>query len=236
MQRKPRVALMTPIRSGMVHSEFAISLANTMRAIHGWDLAWFTVTGNSILPDARSLCLAQALAWDADKFVFIDDDISWTVQQLVFLIAHKVPICTGYYATRRVNDDDPTCITVKFRDDTRKTDENGLIEIDGAGFGFFRFDRKVIEAMREGCKPMFDAAMAPEINEHFRDWFPYEMNWSEGRQAYSRGGEDISFSRRAREKGFATYLDPALSVGHHAGAECFRANILEKPESPAKAA
>ena len=227
MKRKPRVAIMTPIRHGTVHHEFASSLAATMRAIRDWDLAWFTTIGCSILPDARSMCVAQALAWGADKLVFIDDDISWTVQDFVFLCAHKQKAVTGYYCTRKSNSDDPTCITVQFKDDNRTTDESGLMEVRGAGFGFIRFDREIFDKLEPLCARMYDNALPPDVNNCYSDWFPYGLTYSEEKKAYHRAGEDIQFCHRIAELGYPLFLDPKIQLGHHAGAECFRADITK---------
>lgn len=227
--KKPRVAIMTPIRNGTVHHEFASSLAATMRSIRDWEMAWFTVTGCSILPDARSMCVAQARAWDADKLVFIDDDISWSVQDFVFLCAHKVKACTGYYVTRRTNETDPTCITIKFKDDNRVTNADGLIEVSGAGFGFIRFDKEIFDKLETEISPMFDTALPQEVNNNYADWFPYSLTWDEKHKAFHRAGEDIHFCQRIAAKGYPLYLDPNIKLGHHAGAECFRADITKQP-------
>lgn len=220
-----KVALMTPIRTGMVHHEFANSLAATWRAIKQMEVGWFTTIGNSILPDARSMCVAQALAWGADKLIFVDDDISWSVADFCFLSSHPVDACTGYYATRKTQDDQRTTITIQFLDDNRRADARGLIKVKGAGFGFIRFNREIFEAMRPDCEKLYDGALSPKVNEHFRDWFPYGYA-GEGDKR-SRAGEDVNFCHRMAEKGFDLWLDPAISLGHHAGADCYRANILQ---------
>lgn len=222
-----KVAIMTPMRHGTAHHEFVDSLAGTWRAIKDMDLAWFKVIGNSILPDARSMCVAQALAWGADKLVFIDDDISWTIPDFCFLVSHRVPICTGAYATRKNEGDESTTVTVQFLNDHRKTDQRGLIEVGGAGFGFIRFNREVFDGLKDECEPMWSDAMPDNVNEHFRDWFPYGMNKNEKTGRYHRSGEDVNFCHRAREKGFHIYLDPAIRLGHHSGNECYRAELIK---------
>lgn len=222
---------MTPIRSGMVHSAFAMSMAATMRAVRDWDLAWFTVIGNTILPDARSQCVAQARAWNADKLIFIDDDISWTVRDFANLCAAPVPACTGYYVIRKTEETDQTTITIKFKDDNRNTDARGLMEVEGAGFGFIRFDRKIFDELERDCPPLYDRALPEDVNNHYYDMFPYGLTWNEDRKAHSRCGEDINFCKRMRERGFGLYLDPTISLGHHSGAEVFRTDITKNPNT-----
>jgi len=223
-----KVAIMTPIRHGTVHHEFTESLAATWRGIKNMDLAWFKVIGCSILPDARSMCVAQALSWGADKLIFIDDDISWSVADFCFLTNHKVPICTGAYATRKSEGDEQTTVAVQFLDDqNRKTDARGLIEVKGAGFGFIRFDREVFDGLKDDCQPMWDEALPARVCEHYRDWFPYGTNFNVKKGRYHRSGEDVHFCHRARAAGFKTYLDPAIQLGHHSVNEVYRANLLK---------
>lgn len=222
-----KVAIMTPIRHGTVHHEFADSLAATWRAIQQMELAWFKTIGNSILPDARSMCVAQALAWGADKLIFIDDDISWSVSDFCFLVSHPVQICTGAYSTRKGEGEEQGTATVQFLDEGRKTLPSGLIEVKGAGFGFIRFDRSVFEGLKDESAPMWDEALGPQVSEHFRDWFPYSLTMNERKERYHRSGEDVNFCHRAREKGFKTYLDPFIRLGHHAGNEVYRVNLTK---------
>lgn len=209
-----KVAILSPLRDGTVHHEFAASLAHTISAVP--NVAWFKVVGNSILPDARALCVARALAWGAEKLVFIDDDMSWNAADFRFLVSHPVTICAGAY---RLRSDDPAkvAISVGWLDDNRETDGRGLIEIDGAGFGFIRIDREVFVAV--GGRKYRSEALADEENEYLREWFPY--GWA----GDLREGEDIGFCRRARAAGHKVWLDPAITLGHHAGPMTFRAKL-----------
>ena len=235
-----RIAILTPMRFGTTHHAFAASLALTMRTIKDWDLAWFKTIGCTILPDARSMCLAQALAWGADKIVFIDDDMSWTPPDFRWLCLHKVKACTGVYAQRKTNDTEPTTIAIKFLrgELPKETGANGLVEVESAGFGFIRFDREIFDALRPHTQKMTEGSLSASVNDHFRDWFPYGFS-DQGRSVkesagldtpYSRTGEDLHFCRRIRQLGFPLWLDPSISLGHHDGAREYRADNLLKKE------
>jgi hypothetical protein len=219
-----RIAIMTPTR-GNVHYEYALSLANTWRSLPQWKMQWFTALGNAPLPDVRSMCLAQALAWGADKYVFIDDDISWKPEDFVFLVTQPVKACTGYYVMR--GNEPLKTITIKFLDDNRQTDNRGLIEVAGAGFGFIRFDHEVFDAVKGESCPMFAKELPPHVNEHYRDWFPYGLVPSEVEGRASRAGEDMWFCQRMRDRGIPLYLDPRIQLGHNTGAEKLHVDILK---------
>lgn len=219
-----KIAIMTPTR-GDVHHEYAVSLANTFRAIPQWEFGWFTALGNAPITDARSMCLAKAMAWGADKYVFIDSDISWTPQDFVFLVRQPVKACTGYYTMR--GDGPLKTITVKFLDDNRQTDARGLMEVAGAGFGFIRFDPEVFEAMKNESCPMYAPELSEDVIEHYRDWFPFGLVPSEVEGRASRAGEDVWFCERMRKRGIPLHLDPRIQLGHHTGAERLHVDILK---------
>lgn len=209
-----KVAILTPIRTGEVHHAFASSLARTIQKIRDWDLAWFTCIGNSILPDARSELVAQALEWGADQIVFIDDDISWTVEDFRFLCAHPVSVCTGVYMIRPNNLDNwaEKKLSVKTLQEKR-TNEHGLVEIAACGFGFFRADARVFHDV--DVEPLQFHGNHP-LNDYVRDWFAYRKT-----PQLARVGEDFSFCAAAQAAGHPVWMDPQIRLGHHAGALCF---------------
>lgn len=221
-----KIAIMTPTRSGNVHHEYALSLANTFRALPQWEMAWFTALGNLPLQDARSMCVAQALAWGADKLDFVDDDISFTPEDFVWLNRQPVEAVTGYYVMR--GDDPIKTITIKFLDDGRQTDDRGLMQVAGAGFGFIRFDRSVFEKMADECPLMYAKELPDDVAAHFRDWFPFGLGPSVVDGKLSRAGEDIHFCNRMRAKGIPLWLDPRIQLGHCTGAEVLRADITKQ--------
>jgi hypothetical protein len=195
----------------MVHHEFTVSLVRSVQKLTDIDLSWFRVVGSSILPDARAHCVAQALEWGADKVVFIDDDISWSAMDLRFLIAHPVSICCGAYMVRpssleAYGQNKKLAIAVG---QLRKSNEHGLIEIEGAGFGFIRIDRKVFEDV--DVEQLQFPGDDP-LNKHLRDWFAYDK-----RGNHERVGEDFSFCYAARKAGHPIWLDPSIRLGHWAG-------------------
>lgn len=212
MSRK--VAILTPIRTGEVHHAFASSLARTIQKVRDWEIAWFTCIGNSILPDARSELVAQALQWGADQVVFIDDDISWTVEDFRFLCIHPVSVCTGVYMIRPNNLDnwEEKKLSVKTLV-AKESNEHGLVEVGGAGFGFIRIDAQVFREV--DVQPLQFHGESP-LNDFARDWFAYRKT-----PEMARVGEDFSFCMASRDAGHPVWMDPQIRLGHHAGALCF---------------
>jgi glycosyltransferase involved in cell wall biosynthesis len=190
-------------------------MVRTVQRLRDIEIAWFRVVGSSILPDARAHCVAQALEWGADKVVFIDDDISWQPMDFRFLVAHPVTICCGAYLVRPTNLDDYAVkrkLAIQVLE-KRASDENGLVEIDGGGFGFIRINRRVFEEVDVG--PL-QFPGENSLNPYLRDWFAYRKTDKD-----VRIGEDFSFCYAAREAGHPIWLDPAIRLGHHAGALVF---------------
>jgi hypothetical protein len=209
-----KVAILTPIRTGEVHHAFASSLARTIQKVRDWELAWFTCIGNSILPDARAELVAQAREWGADQMVFIDDDISWTVEDFRFLCAHPVSVCTGVYMIRPNSLDNWTEKKLCAKVLTGKmVNDNGLVEVEASGFGFFRANAEVFEDVDAG--PLRFHGDNP-LNDYARDWFAYGKTPNNERM-----GEDFSFCAAARAAGHPIWMDPKITLGHHSGALCF---------------
>lgn len=224
-----KVAILTPIRTGEVHHAFASSLARTIQKVRDWELAWFTCIGNSILPDARSELVAQALEWGADKVVFIDDDISWTVEDFRFVCIHPVSICTGVYMIRPNSLDnwDEKKLSIKSLGG-RETNSHGLVEVAAAGFGFIRIDADVFRKM--DVEPLNFHGDHP-LNGYVRDWFAYRKT-----PQLARVGEDFAFCYSARESGYRVWMDPQIRLGHHAGALRFDVpwSITKHPQEELK--
>lgn len=219
-----RVAICTPIRSGMVHHAFASSMVNTIASLRNIEITWSTCIGNSILPDARAVVVAGAMAQNADKVVFIDDDMSWTPMDFKFLITHPVDACTGLYVIRNFDDNVPCISAVRFFNDTpRDTNDCGLIEVEGSGFGFICFDRSVFEKVAPHTLKLAAGDAITTGKEWYREWFPYSLTEKDGE--YHRVGEDMGFAVLMRKAGLKLWLDPAIQLGHHEGGRVYRPNL-----------
>ncbi len=140
-------------------------------------------------------------AFTYDRLVWIDSDISWTVEALKNLLAHDLDVVSGVMPidvngrvgmTRFTEGGAPTVMSwtdILFEDD--------VFEVDGVSFGFLAVKSGVFEKMP---RPWFKIREVP-LPEGGEDFF---VNL----------GEDYSWCLNARESGFTIWVDKNISVNH----------------------
>ena len=201
-----------------------VSLLETVRRISKAEVMFFGVLGNSVLPMSRNSLVAKAMAHDADKLIFIDDDVSWNSEDFQKLVLHDVKICAGVYQKRPYDPRAPAEFAVSAFPGGLQADHRGLVEVDGAATGFLRIDREVFETMKPSCVKLWDSRTheGKEMEELY-EYFSYGKMLKEGRTAFE--GEDYNFCRKARAHGYKTFIDPTMQLGHHVGQFKFDAKL-----------
>lgn len=142
-----------------------------------------------------------------DQMLWIDNDIAWTVDDVVKILGHKEDIVSGVYVTA----DASTAVVALYpygrglasRPLTIRNIKNmknkDLIEVFTVGMGFMKVRNGVFEAMK---RPWF---LRNEFTWEMRQGEPYVIRTAE---------EDTSFCSRARDAGYTVYLDPTIHLGH----------------------
>lgn len=210
-----KIAVITPCYSGTVNVHFAISLLQTISRVKKADCSFFSNIGSSILPQARNLLVAQAMAWGADKLVMIDDDVSWQSDDFQKLVLAPEKIVGGAYQKRPHTPHAAPEMAVSTFPEGLKADWRGLCEVDGAATGFLRVDREVIEGLKAVCQKISDDNCPPEQEAQLFEYFAFDRIIKDGKTYLQ--GEDYGFCRKARAAGFQTFIDPSIKLGHHVG-------------------
>jgi hypothetical protein len=129
------------------------------------------------------------------RVIFIDDDITWSLDDLKLALNPEKDIVGAFYKTL-----DGDRLAAFRRDQSRAVmredilGKDGLIEVDSIGFGFVSINFEIFEKMQQ---PWFDT-------------YYHELNTKE----LSLIGEDVYFCHKARDLGYATYGDTRFNVGH----------------------
>ena len=223
-----KICVVTPCYQGTVNVQFLMSLMNTITRIKKSECMFFTVIGSSILPMARNLLVAKAMALGADKIVMIDDDVSWQSDDFQRLVIAPEKIVAGVYQKRPHNWQDQPEMAVSLFPTGLEVDDRGLAEVDGAATGFMRVDREVFEAMKASCVKLGDKSLEPDQERELFEYFQFARQQKDDGKVYLEG-EDYNFCRRARALGFRTYVDPAIKLGHHVGQFRFGASLGVHP-------
>lgn len=218
-----KLAILTPCMTGSVNMAFCTSLAETLRRITKTEAVFFTTVGSSILHASRNALVARALAWGADRVVFIDDDISWSSEDFQKLVLHPEPIIGGIYQKKMAHARAPLSFAVSALPGGFVADHRGLAEVHGVATGFMRVDADVFERLKPQCVKLHDASLTKEENGHLHSWFDFpHVQMPDGVQVQ---GEDYAFSQRARAAGFRVWVDPSIRLGHHIGGFKFDAAV-----------
>ena len=143
-----RAYVATPAYDGKVHTDFAVSLAeSSMYAVNNGIHVTATVMGNGAFIDlARCNFAHMFLKTDCTHLMFIDADLKWEARAFIGLLTSGRPVTAGVYRRRQ----EPESYPVRYVEDEDgglKIAEGGWIACDRVPTGFLCIERKVIEEM-----------------------------------------------------------------------------------------
>lgn len=172
----------------------------------------FTVVrqyGYSAIDQARNRMTHYALyeSRQFDSILWIDSDVLFKVEDVLRIISHDEPICSGAYPFKNPNSQQMTLTSL----DGKKIHfgKDGLTEIECAATGFLYIKKEVFDTMigvfnMPRCNTSFDQPCYP--------FFKPDVWKIKGDDLYL--GEDYSFCMRAREAGYQIMLDPKIRLKH----------------------
>jgi len=169
--------------------------------------------GNALIADARAVIVAEFLASDCDKLVFVDSDVCWEAGALVRLLDRKEDFVAGIYPQRK----DPINYCVKWLDKPELHAVNGLLEVAGVPAGFMCLSRDMLEKMVE---------QYPD-SEFYCETAPDKKAWAlfaDYRIGKHKMGEDYAFCKRWTDMGGKVWIDPEIKMGH-VGYKTFQGHI-----------
>lgn len=156
---------------------------------------------------------------DYQKILFIDDDIVFTPNDVIRLLAFgtKHPIVAATYPVRSTT---PTFYVHLKGGDPKKPifNEHGLLQIEGVGMGFCLIDRSVFQALWGKVEQYQDKGRT--ISRYFKIDVQNEKPM----------GEDMYFFNLWDKYGGETWLDPSIElkhVGTHAFDYSFQAALQQ---------
>jgi len=144
----------------------------------------FVRASSSLVANTRNQCVKAALETECDKLLMIDSDMTFPHDTLVRLLAHDRAIVGGVYM-RRGGTGEIIGVPLESGDYT------GLTEMRQIGTGCILIS---MDVFRDLPKP----------------WFRCEADESIGENV----GEDVTFCRMVRERGWRVWADIDLPLGH----------------------
>lgn len=138
----PDVVILTPGNS--MCAEYVQSLVNTMNVMNDQGIShkWGNSQG-SLVGWVRNRVYEQARELEFSKLVWIDSDISWSVEAFAALVDHDKDIVSGLYLnSNREPVGQP-------RNYETKLMLQEMVEMEWVGFGFLCMSKAVVDALAE---------------------------------------------------------------------------------------
>lgn len=193
---------------GLIHARWHDSLLALIAHSSGlFGIRPIAMESGPLLSRARNRLLEYFLEETTDEyFLWTDTDTIFNVEDLKALLDAQLPICGALYFTL---DQDEQIVCAHLDEDSEDAgsyrdvklerllnpEGDGPAEpfvVSGLGMGFTLIKREVVESLA-----------------------PIKKLWPYAETDVDKGyGEDLTFCLRAKEKGFDSWLVPAVKVGH----------------------
>ena len=168
--------------------------SNLIKELPSLEIEWELVTEYyPYIHIVRDKIVKKTLDRDYDYLMWLDNDIDFTVEDFKKLLLHgkECDIVSGVYLAQKAYGiydipSDFACVDIDGKRLNRSDyqGQSGLVQVRANGMGFMLVKKGVFESIEN----------------------PFDMGM--------RKGEDIVFQTKALEKGFKSYVDPSIFVGH----------------------
>lgn len=213
-----KLMLSTPSISGNVSCAHKTAAVLTGIACHqaGVEITTMDLVGAGGFEIVRSIQVAKFLASDATHMLMVDDDVSWTPQTVLGLLASGKDVVGAAYPQRGKG---LWCVrTIEQMGKADYFPKSGLLRVEAIGTGFMMLTRKacldLIAAFPQ--LKLDDPGMPVEERrwyyELFREVYAEEPDLVYGGRR--REGEDFSFCMRWRSIGGEVFVDPHAEMIH----------------------
>lgn len=203
-----------PCYSGAVSVDTVRSLLQEQMVAQaaGIDFQAVFLPGCSLITMARNQIAQDFLNSDADKLVFIDDDVSWEPGAVLKLAAHNADFVGGAYRLKC----DEECYPVEWLELGKPLQaQDGLLSVAHIPGGFMCLTRAVFNRLR----------IAFPVRHYTHHGFAGHAYFSAPFADGRLWGEDSRFCHDWREIGGEVWLDPELSLTHHDGRQAYLGHL-----------
>lgn len=214
--RQRSVMICTPVARNPVY-QYTAALASTLLFLseRGIRCTFQFVVGGSVIHKSRNELCAHFLASDFSDLLFIDDDMEWSPNSVLRVLASDKPLIGGVGRMRvQKPNSDPAvwCWRPMHENGALRQDDMGAVEVKGFGAAFMLVNRRVLHDMA-ASHPEWKRAGAPDWPAKLRDnYYEFFRTGEEGSDI--EFGEDYVFCNRWRAMGNSVWVDPTIKLGH----------------------
>jgi hypothetical protein len=173
---------------------------------------------------ARNRLAAEFLESDYTHFMFIDQDVGFTGQDVFTLIQQDLDVVAGTYPLKQIQWENVAKAAIagvlpekleaasaihifKPVDLTQKFSNQEVVEVEHVGTGFMLIKRQVFERLAE-VLPRYFEVLSPGNRKETIDFFGHATVNDEF------WGEDVSFCKRVQDAGMKVYVAPWVQCSH----------------------
>lgn len=144
-----RVFVATPAYDGKVHTDYAVSLADSCMHANkvGIDVTASVMGNGAFIEMARNVFAAEFLRTDCTHLFYIDADLKWESRAFVGLAMAGRPVCAGVYRKRQEPEEYPVHYIEDPESPGISVFEGGWVGCDRVPTGFLCIERSVVEEM-----------------------------------------------------------------------------------------
>lgn len=213
MSKFTGLVIATPAYGGQVTSPYLLCMVRTVVLCcrEGISHQLHVNAGDSLIPRARALLLAEFLKTDASHLLWIDADMSWEAEDVVRFLKHDQDFVCGAYRQKRAQLKWNFCLRPEDGDQAPYDEASGLIRIGGAGLGFALIKRHVVEQLVEAHP---EQSFTQPLNDG-GDLACWDLFGPVGVRDHEFFGEDMAFCAYWTALGGEIWLDLAVQLGHY---------------------
>lgn len=241
-ETRPSLMIATPMYGGMCTGHYVNGLLTTMNKMRsvGVPVYWAQMMNESLITRARNELVRQFMDTDCDYLMFIDADISFTGQDVAFLLAADRDIACGIYPKKEVDwgnveraakdgkselESYAGSFVFNMEGAKQESDEDGMVEVRHGGTGFMLIKRRVFEDLAPYVPTYRTSTMKDEDGEYIKPLI-HEFFATSIDDTGALLSEDYHFCELWRKHGGEIYANPFLKL-EHVGTYVYGGDILK---------
>lgn len=212
-----KIFVAIPAYDGRLAVETARALLNEQvaAAVAGDEIHVAFLPGCSLITQARNQLVRDFLDSDAERMVFVDSDVAWSLGSLLRIAHASVPLAGGAYRYKSEDENYP----VIWLDGAElwADPDTGLLEVKSLPGGFLSISREVFTELTKAFPGRGYAFQGHDFHGFFHAPIANGVMY----------GEDSAFCLDWRAIGGKVWLDPELQLTHVGGSKAFNGCIGE---------